>query len=275
MSGTHLKEEFLRRLGGTPELARLFAHLPEVYFFIKDAKSRFVMGNPLFVEQCGAAAERDIIGRNDFDFFPRDRAEHYVRDDTRVLRTGRAMINRVELAPRADAAPDLFITTKIPLHDRRGRVIGLAGIARDMNRVQGNYRPLSRLSTVLTYIDERFAEPLTVPALAGRAGMSVSQFERRFRAVFQVSPRQYLIQTRVQKARKMLTETDDTLAKIAQDCGFYDHSHFTRHFAKVVGMTPKAYRRNRLGPESGSGSAAALKPEVGPHQLPRTGQRRQ
>lgn len=77
--------------------------------------------------------------------------------------------------------------------------------------------------------------------------LSVSQFERRFRKVFQTSPLKHIMRVRIRAASVRLTTTNDTIAAIALDCGFYDHSHFTRNFRKVMGTSPKDYRQQYMG----------------------------
>jgi AraC-like DNA-binding protein len=57
-----------------------------------------------------------------------------------------------------------------------------------------------------------------------------------------MSPKQLLIRTRLDEAMRRLDDTDQTLASIADECGFYDQSSFTRQFQRAVGMAPGAYR---------------------------------
>ncbi len=79
--------------------------------------------------------------------------------------------------------------------------------------------------------------------LAKRSGMSVRQFNRRFREVFGTNPRTFLIKTRVQAACEVLRRSDQPIAEIALDFGFCDQSAFTQHFRRHMGLTPAAYRR--------------------------------
>jgi transcriptional regulator GlxA family with amidase domain len=83
---------------------------------------------------------------------------------------------------------------------------------------------------------------LTSSELATMAGLSVSQFERRFRDAFGTSPRQYLVRIRVDAAAKLLTDTERTVSEIALECGFHDHSHLSRSFRKIMQVTPTGYR---------------------------------
>jgi len=72
--------------------------------------------------------------------------------------------------------------------------------------------------------------------------LSSSQFQRRFRALFQTSPIQYLLQLRIDSACQELQRTDASIGTIAMENGFYDQSAFCRQFQKRVGLTPRQYR---------------------------------
>ena len=71
----------------------------------------------------------------------------------------------------------------------------------------------------------------------------MDRFERLVRRVFHLTPRQLLTKTRVEAASRMLASGNDTIADVAQSCGYSDHSAFTRQFRAVAGMTPSAFRR--------------------------------
>jgi len=86
-------------------------------------------------------------------------------------------------------------------------------------------------------------EPLTLGDLAESAGLSRSQFTRRFQAAFGVSPAAYLTRIRMRMGRTLLLETGLTLDEIAERCGYQNGFYFSRVFRKVHGMSPSAFRR--------------------------------
>ena len=88
-----------------------------------------------------------------------------------------------------------------------------------------------------------YANAIDIADLARVAGLSISQFERRFRQVFQQTPSRFLIRYRLTRASQMLMRSDTTISEIAQDVGFYDHSHFSREFQKLFGTAPGRYRK--------------------------------
>ncbi len=224
-------------------LEDLFEHLSDVYFFAKNREGCFIMANQLFVEQCGQIEKSAVIGKTDYDFFPKDRADLYVHDDNWVMTTGRSMVNRVELAPDRNLSLNLFVTTKIPLRNKEGEINGLAGIARDLNLSKQNVKPFTQMEKVIDHIHSRFQERIRIPDLASLAGMSLSQFERKFKDLFQLTPQEYIIEIRLNRACKQIAMTVHTFSEIAQDCGFYDHSHFTRKFVEHFDITPSEYRQ--------------------------------
>ena len=227
------------------ESMKLFAFLPDVSFFVKNRKSEFVYANPAFVEMLGARRLEEIRGRTDFDFAPRELAQHFVQDDRQVMRRGKPMVSRVELVPSADRSISWHVTTKVPIRNAQGQVIGLAGFTRDLARATVTAGRYQEMSVVMEHMEQHFREPMTVAQLAALAHLSVSQLERRFKTLFQITPMQYLIRLRLNKACQMLATSTTKIIEVALQCGFYDHSHFIRQFTAILGLSPTAYRQQR------------------------------
>ena len=102
------------------------------YIFVKNTASEFLLVNkPNWVNVPWATGESDLIGKTDFDIMPEKVALQYRADDQAVFATGLPLINREEPTWR-NGDEGLFITTKMPLHDLHGRVVGLVGVARDI-----------------------------------------------------------------------------------------------------------------------------------------------
>ena len=99
--------------------------------YVKDTESRFVMGNLEVTRHLGAAAPEEIIGKNDFDFFPKDLAKQYYADEQQVLRSGQPLINREEIVEDQTTGKRLWnLATKVPLRNSEGNSMGLVGIGR-------------------------------------------------------------------------------------------------------------------------------------------------
>ncbi|MCZ7547258.1 MAG: PAS domain-containing protein [Anaerolineae bacterium] len=113
-------------------LRTLIDTLPDV-IYAKDAESRFAMGNAALTRQLGAPSLDAMIGKTDFDFHPRELAEQYFADEQAIMQSGEPLIDREEVV--VDAATGetrWFQTTKAPVKDAAGRVVGLVGIGRDV-----------------------------------------------------------------------------------------------------------------------------------------------
>ena len=102
------------------------------------------------------------------------------------------------------------------------------------------------MNEVLEHVRAHYAEPIKIEDLAAVAHLSPSQFERRFKKVFQISPSQHILNVRIRAVCNLLSGTNDTIASIAIDCGFYDHSHLSRNFQKAVGISPSEFRSQGL-----------------------------
>jgi AraC family transcriptional regulator len=100
-----------------------------------------------------------------------------------------------------------------------------------------------RLKAVLVYIRDRLDDALTLRDLAAIAHLSPYHFARRFKESTGLPPHRYIIARRIERAKHLLRgEEELSLAQVAAQTGFWDQGHFTRHFKRLVGVTPKRYR---------------------------------
>ena len=233
-----------------PILEALFDVIPDVVFFAKDAAGRYTSVNETLVLRCGRRHKRDLLGKTPLELFPRPLAEAYAAQDREVVASGAPVLDRLELHLFPDRAPGWCLTRKLPLKlhgGEDGRTTGLIGISRDLGRPESRDPVYPRLRRVADELRGHIAEPLRIVALARLADMSVSQLERQFRRVFQLTPRAFLTKLRIDHAAALLIRNDGTdgIATIAQECGYADHSAFTRQFRAVVGVTPRDYQRLR------------------------------
>lgn len=90
----------------------------------------------------------------------------------------------------------------------------------------------------------RFGERLTVSVLARNVNCSESHFSRLFKQETGLSPLEYLIRIRIDKAKILLSRTDKNATEIALECGFASASHFSGTFHKITGINPLQYRKN-------------------------------
>jgi AraC family transcriptional regulator len=102
----------------------------------------------------------------------------------------------------------------------------------------------TRLRAVLDHINEDLARNISINALAKTAGLSPSHFIRMFQYATGLSPHQYILRARVLRGQELLRTTQQSIAEVARITGFCGQSHFTMHFKRVLGITPKRYLRN-------------------------------
>ena len=101
---------------------------------------------------------------------------------------------------------------------------------------------LARLQTLLPYIREHLAADLRSETLAERAGVSVAHLRRLFQEAVGVPLHRYVLNTRIEQARKLLATTSFPIFRIAQECGFSSQSHLTASFRAIHAATPAEYR---------------------------------
>lgn len=261
MGGFKSQQNFLNRMDWQSTFGQLLDLLPDVAFFMKDLDGRFVMNNRRSCEYCHVASEKETLGKTDFDFWPIDRARSYVESDRRVMTTGQPILNAIAAAPEEAGSENLILYSKVPVRDIDGKIIGLAGIHRELGKKGTAPFAYGTMGEVLHTMHQHHAENLRTEDLAAVAALSKSQFNRKFRKLFGTSPREYLLRVRANAACRLLETTDLTITTIALQTGFFDHSHFTRMFRRVMKLTPGEYR-HRHTPESAPqmpSSAAALR----------------
>jgi AraC-like DNA-binding protein len=227
-------------------LQALFDGLPDAVFFIKDRDGRYSHANLTLVHRLGLVRREEVIGRTPSELFPTRLGAAYAAQDQRVLE-GRSIEDQLEIHIFPNRAPGWCLTRKTPLRDADGAVSGLIGISRDLAQPDGRHPGYARLRRVLDHMQAHYGERVRMQALAGLAGVSLSQLERQFRRVFHLSPQQWLTRLRIDAAMQGL-QGDATIAAIGQACGFSDQSAFSRQFKAMVGMTPRDYRRLRHDP---------------------------
>jgi transcriptional regulator GlxA family with amidase domain len=99
-----------------------------------------------------------------------------------------------------------------------------------------------RLETAINLIEQNLAQPPSVETIAERVGISRRQLERIFREELGMSPWKYSLGRRLRQAHMLLTQTEHSITGIAQECGFADASHFSRHVRSTFGASPQTVR---------------------------------
>ncbi len=220
----------------------LFEFLPGITFYAKDRKSRFVAANSTMLASKRLTRADQILGKSDFDFHPPTLAAAYIAEDRGIMSSGKALANQSWFIIDQNGAPGWFRSSKSPIFSRNGEVLGLAGVRYPILTSDEMNRQFEDLASAILYIEENYAEAISTEKLANVAGLSVTHFNRRFSQMLRTSPCRFVIAVRIERARHLLTSTENSVGDIAIETGFYDQSHFTRHFQKITGLTPLRYR---------------------------------
>jgi PAS domain S-box-containing protein len=112
-------------------LRTLIDNLPD-YIYVKDRQGRFLLANEATATNMGARSTDDLLGKTDFDFHAPDLARGYHADDRMVMDSGVPLIARQEVVMKAAGERLDLLTTKIPLRDAAGSIIGIVGIGHDI-----------------------------------------------------------------------------------------------------------------------------------------------
>ncbi len=100
----------------------------------------------------GAASTDEVVGKTDFDFYPLEFAKQYDADDKAVIQSGQPLINREEPFLAADGSQGWMLTSKIPLQNSQGTVIGLVGIGRNITERKQYEEKLRKLIRTLALL---------------------------------------------------------------------------------------------------------------------------
>lgn len=117
---------------------------------------------------------------------------------------------------------------------------GAYQVSKPQNSVSAHQ--IKRLKAVLNYIEEHYAEPISLDDMSRIAGLSPRYFCRFFRKMTQCTPTEYLNYYRIESACEQLADAWVTITDVAFSCGFNDISYFIKSFHKAKGLTPKQYK---------------------------------
>jgi PAS domain S-box-containing protein len=206
-------------------LRTLMDNLPD-HVFIKDTHSRFVTANAATLRTLGAERLEDVLGKTDFDFLPRERAEQYFADEQQVIRTGEALVNREEVVVDAAGHSKWCLTTKVPLRDG-ATITGLVGISHDITARKQAEEERGRL---LAREREARAEAEAALRVRDETLLALRTSEEQYRSLAEALPQ---------------------LVWTARPSGRVDY--YNRHWFEYTALTPK-----QLG---GHGWGAVLHPD--------------
>lgn len=223
-------------------LERLFDLSPDAAFFVKDAAGRYVAVNESLVQRHGLKSKSQVIGKCPRDICPGDFGRIPTEQDERVLRTGRPLVDHLEMQWHLPNDPVWCLTTKLPMLDSNGAVVGLIGFSRDIRVPVEPHEIPKDFALALEEFEQSLSSDVTPAWLASRSQVSPQRLARLTKRLYGLTPSQFITKSRIAAASRMLRDPAQSVAEIAHACGFYDHSAFTRAFRSATGMTPSEFR---------------------------------
>jgi AraC family transcriptional regulator len=208
--------------GDTDFSARLEGALESLHLYLRDAVLRevaaeFVGGDPAQIELVPCLGDHDPL------------------------------LEQLALGVReALTAPD---PASVVYADQLARALGARLLRAHSNRIpQPAGAPRggltrNQLARAIEFMDANLAERLGLDDIAGAVGLSPAHFIRQFRLSTGMPPHKYLVRLRLERAKRLLRETDCSIAQVAFDCGFSHQEHMTRFFGQFAGTTPAVFRR--------------------------------
>lgn len=224
-------------------LEQLFDQAPDVAFFVKDLEGRYAVVNQSLVRRHGLKSKSEVVGKRPSDICEGEFGRIPSQQDSDVLRTGKPLINHLEMQWHQPHKPVWCFTTKLPKRDANGQITGLIGISRDLLAVVEQSEIPSDFASALQEFERDLSGNMTPSSLAIASHLTPQRLARLTKRLFGLTPTQLITKTRISAASRLLLETDLSVSDVAQQCGFYDHSAFTRAFRQATGLTPSRCRQ--------------------------------
>ena len=230
---------------GVKQIISMFDVIPDILFWVKNEQGQFVYANLNFTEHLGVSSLNQIFGLTDFDFFPEHIAKQFVVDDLKVLK-GEIVSNRLEMNHTTSGETSWFITSKRPLYDDNNSAIGSYGFSRHVEKTSVALSGMEAIKIPVTYIRENYMNEISLNQLAQVTHLSISALERRFKKYLYKTPNQFINEFRLEMSRKLLLESNLSIAVVASEVGFPDHSYFSKQFKRLFGQLPTEFRQAYL-----------------------------
>ncbi len=253
MEKKELQERFLKNVGSISQVLALFDWLPDAHLYIKDTSGKFMVVNEASARRNGFSTTEEIIGKTDFDLHPPQMAAAYVEEDKKVMDGRESIPEQIWLVYDYLGAQRWFVSTKVPLFGKGDEVVGLAGIMRPLESAGHLKNRYEGLAPVVEFVLENYDQKVEVEHLASLVKLSISQLNRRFKKLFGIAPMQFVLRSRVNAARTILSRGSQSLGEVALECGFYDQGQFGRIFKRETGLTPGEYRKRYQSGTFGGG----------------------
>ena len=240
---TKLRTKFLREIGNHGGFPQLFENIDNISFFLKNSRFEILYANPTFYRRLGLSCESEVVGKEDFELFPKPLAEKFRHDDETLLKTGKPLPSMVELFLSQQGLPDWFTTNKVPVLNRKGKAVGVMGTVQSYDHNQyalPGDTVISRAANLILKTPEQVG---SLQELARGFDISYRHFDRLFKEATGMTPIQFLGRSRITRACTLLRDSRSSIADISFELGYCDQSALTSQFSKHMGFTPQQYRK--------------------------------
>ena len=148
-------------------LRTLLDNVPDSIYF-KDQKGRFLRSSKAQAKRFGLSDPAEAIGKTDFDFFSKEHADEAFADEQRIIQTGQPVIGVEESSPLADGAERWVSTSKLPLRDEGGNIVGTFGISREITERKRAEKALAKERNLLRTLVDSFPDLVFIKDTRGR-----------------------------------------------------------------------------------------------------------
>jgi AraC-like DNA-binding protein len=236
----NLSQELLT--GCTKAFLEMYDHVKGIAAWIKDKNGVFRWANQELLELIDRYKNEKnwIIGKTDYDLHNEELAAKYIQDDSLVLK-GIPLLNKSEYILGGNHITKIYTTTKLPIYNSKGEIIGTLGVAQTRN--PENIQVEENTKKIMEYIIKNYKTPITTDQLITLTGTPILTLEKTFLKDLQNTISEFTTEVRLNNAIQDLNNRELPPAEIAKRHGFTDLIHFIETLKQKTGYTPTEYRR--------------------------------
>ncbi|MDB9741697.1 AraC family transcriptional regulator [Akkermansiaceae bacterium] len=238
-------ESFWDELNPGQITIELMDMLSDTLVYVKNIHGQFIFVNAPFATTLLKDVE-SILGKTDSELFGKELSTFYESDDREVMDHEVRIKEKAEMVTYRPGVVKWYITSKIPLFNKKGKVVGLAGISRPSNRLHQSLLtgPMASIGKAIEFIYSNKHKPISIDMMAKESVLSVSTLERSFKKYLSCSPAKFVTQVKMSSACELLAEPSYSIGEVSDALGYSDSVVFNRTFKREMKMTPSAYRKS-------------------------------
>lgn len=245
---SQLQKKFLKATG--LELTYdILATLPHIGFFVKNRESRYVAATPWVFLRLGCLDPLHIVGSSDHDHMLPELADECLEDDRRVVNEASELRNKLEVFAPHCCRTRLVITSKLPVSNKQGETVGLAGLIRHCRpgeeKDESKFDCLadSKVFKVLEYVRSHPERCPTAEELAVIAQCTKAELVSCFEDFFGCTPSYFIRSVRFRMVCRLLAQSSEPVSRLGETFGFRSPSAFSARFKELSGgLTPTQFR---------------------------------